>query len=241
VPLTGDGSTGDVVVEVQGVKSNARQLSEWDVKLDYQWLDLLVKGKGQLTGSGTLRFRADLAGVRTKPAEAPTFLPRGGSATKDSVLTLTASGSSGDASCTRTLSGAADYVSTPALAGQPNHPTLGSNFALDAHAAKGQLALAFGFQTSPHTLTLSGTGTGCSGTFPWPATLGLLEGPMSLPRDQTDAPALIGPLPGLNLTLDANAGLLARPWPAPDIPSLTLTVNAAAAKNPPRDTVDTGL
>jgi hypothetical protein len=64
---------------------------------------------------------------------------------------------------------------------------------------------------------------------------------MSLPRDQTDAPALIGPLPGLKRTLDASAGVLARPWPAPDVPSLTLTVNAAAANNPPRDTVDTGL
>jgi hypothetical protein len=57
----GPGSSGDVIVEVRNVKSNARQLTEWAIPLQYNWLHAADQPEWLLTGSTTIRYRADLA------------------------------------------------------------------------------------------------------------------------------------------------------------------------------------
>jgi hypothetical protein len=48
------------------------------------------------------------------------------------------------------------------------------------------------------------------------------------------------PLPALNLTLDSSLGIIAYPYTS-SVLSLSVSLSAAAAQHPPRDTVDTGL
>ena len=93
LPQKGPGSSGDVVVEVRGVKSNARQLTEWSMPLKYVWINAGGKTGWKVEGSGTIRLRADVGGYRVVPGEAPKYILRGGAPTKDSALPVTASGS----------------------------------------------------------------------------------------------------------------------------------------------------
>ncbi len=238
LPRAGAGSSGDVVVEVRGVKSNARQLTEWAIPLKYTWTDANDISGHRFDGSGSIRFRADVAGHRLVPGEAPKYVARGGAATKDSSLALTASGSHTDGECTVTLSGSGVYVSPAALGGVPG-VILANGFRIAGDTRQVALGLAFGFMDSPHTLTFSGKSCP-GGAFPVAPTLGLLDGVVDLPADQSDNPPTF-PLPGLQFTLDANFGMPATSKPYSDFGgTITVSWTAVQAKAPPRDTDDAG-
>ncbi len=237
LPRNGAGSSGDVVAEVRGAKSNARQLSEWSLALTYLW-DRPYFGYPTLKmeGSGHVRIRADLGGYRMAPAEALQYKPRGGATARDSHLDVTASGSYSDGECTFRLSGSANYVS-PILAGGAAVPILGNGFRLAGDSKRAALGLAFGFSQSPHVLTISG-GSGCvAGSYPIAPTFGLLDGAIDLPQDQSDTPATFS-MPGIVFALSASYGIPA--LSRPNEFGGTVSWTAAAAKHPPREGVDAG-
>ncbi|MCC6194112.1 MAG: hypothetical protein IT518_06540 [Burkholderiales bacterium] len=236
LPLTGPASSGDVVVTVRDVKSNARQLTEWSIPLKYQWTNAGDVTGWKFDGTGTLRLRADVGGYRMKPGDAPLYKARGGSPTRDSRLTITASGSHSDPTCTSKLSGTADYAS-PAQEGAPAY-LLVSAFSVAGDTKQGKLGLALGFGESPHIATFSGAN--CPPPFPVPATLGLLEGPQNLPVDQSENPVMF-PLPGFAFTLNAGFGVPPVSKTTKDAGgTLTVSWTGVVTKSPPRSTDDAG-
>jgi hypothetical protein len=243
LPQTGAGASGDVIVEVRGVKSNARQLTEWAIPLKYSWNNWGDLSGLKFDGNGTIRFRADVGGYRLVPGEAPKYITRGGAPTKDSVLVTTASGSHtefdsrGRPICTTTLSGTGNYVSPAALNHVPG-TVLASAFSIDGKTKQAALGLAFGFLASPHTATSSGTD--CSGSNPIAPTMGFLDGVANLPSDQTDNPGMI-PLLALQFTLGSTFGIPARSKSDTGFGgTITVSWTAAAAQTPPRDSDDAG-
>ena len=141
LPFSGKGSNGDVLVEVNGVRSNARQLSDWTILLNYLWYsgnDVL-----HLEGHGQVRFRADVGGYRLKPAETPREPIRGGAVHRDTTLEVKASGSFTEQGCTYTASGSQTYYSPlgpQALTGS----ILSSMMRVEADRRVGDLALLLG-------------------------------------------------------------------------------------------------
>ena len=240
LPRTGAGSNGDVIVEVRGVKSNARQLTEWQVPFTYDWAHVFDVAEFHMGGNTTLRYRADLGRYRLMPHETPHWIQSlGGPPTQDSSLQVSASGTHIEPGCASTLGGLGIYP-TPASPNATSGLVLANFFKFDAETKNGSIGLAFGEFGSQHTITLSGPSCGSSGTVPAPIVLGLLEGQSNFPNGQTDNPTLV-PLPALNFTLGANWGIPAKQliddsaggeikvfWPA--VPAIA----------PPRDTVDAG-
>ncbi len=206
LPRSGAGSVGDVIVEVRGAKSNARQLTAWSLPLRYTWFSAYDGPGLQFDGSGTVRFRADVGGYRTTPGEAPKYRLRGGAPTKDSSLTVTASGSHTDGDCTQTLSGTGTFVSPAALGGVPG-TVLASAFSLAGETKLGALGLGFGAIAIPFQMTF--TGKGCSGSYPAAPTMGLLDGPTDFPAEQTDNPQTF-PLPGIHFVLNRGSAFRRR-------------------------------
>ncbi len=238
LPLKGAGSHGDVVVEVRGVKSNARQLTEWSIPLTYQWLDAADYRGVKLDGFGRVRYRADVAGYRLAPGEPLRYPLRGGPPTRDSALTVTAAGSYSESDCTVTVSGTGVYESP---AGGVPATVLAAGFKVDGKTLDGGLGLAFGSAagSSPHIATLSGKGCP-NDSYPFAATFGFLNGISSLPTDQSDQPSLYDitailytlnstyTMPAVNTKKTDFGGTIVVSWPA---------VGAMAA---PRNTDDSG-
>jgi hypothetical protein len=239
LPQTGAGARGDVIVEVRGVKSNARQLTEWSIPLKYSWINAYGVPGWKFEGTGKIRYRADVGSYRLLPGEAPKYITRGGYPTKDSVLPVTASGSHTEGDCTSTLSGTGNYVSP--VARIDAGPVLGSAFRIAGDTKQAALGLAFGFSVSPHTDTISGPKNCVPGSYQIAATMWLLDGPANLPIDQTDTPGLI-PLPALQFTLDSNFGMpaLSKSYPRVHDGTITVSWTAVPAQTPPRDTDDAG-
>jgi hypothetical protein len=238
LPRSGSGSSGDVVVQVNRVKSNARQLTEWQIPVDYEWVGVAGSpAAARLDGTGTMRFRADVAGFRTKPAEALQFEERGGPVTQDSQMIVTGSGQwSSGASCTSTLSGVATYVAAPQSG--PGHVLLGF---VKMRADTSTAAVGFGLSGPvSHRITRSGSASGCSGTIPTPVVTGFLEGQLSFPRDQSQMPQQAPSVPAINLVLDSAFGLPAKAVPSTLYSGMRVTLRAGTAKSPPRDTDDSG-
>lgn len=225
-------------MEVKSVKSNARQLTEWAVPVTYSWISPGDMTGHRWDGTGTLRLRADIAGYRLKPGEAPEYKLRGGVPTKDSKLTVTASGSHTEGSCTETLSGTGVYVSPAQLGGEPG-TMIASAFRIDGKTRQGFLGMGFGFVDSPHKITLSGKD--CSGSVPAAPTLGFMDGIAEFPWDQSDDPPVGLILGAMSFTLDNNFGIPAKTKTATDFGgTLTVTLGAAPAKFPPREGEDAG-
>ncbi|MCC6869353.1 MAG: hypothetical protein IT522_11090 [Burkholderiales bacterium] len=235
LPLTGAGSSGDVVVEVDRVRSNARQLTEWVIPIKYSWVDVGDTPGWRVDGAGAVRLRADIAGYRLLPAEAPKYKSRGGALTRDSAMRITASGSSAMGDCTATLGGTGEYVAPVAGAAT----ILASAFRVAADTRQGALGLALGFAQSPHTITISGRDCP-SVTMPFAATFGLLDGPVSFPNDQTDNPQIFE-MPGVTFTLDSAFNIPPVSNSSNDAGgTLTVSWSGVVTKAPPRDTDDAG-
>ena len=161
LPQKGPGSSGDVVVEVRGVKSNARQLTEWSIPLKYVWNNPGGKTGWKIEGSGTIRLRADVAGHRVVPGEVPKYIPRGGAPTKDSSLTLTASGAFTKGACTEKLRGTSTF---DRQGGDGSGVGLVSAFVIAGDTRKGSLGMLLAVPATQLTVTRSGSSASCSGT-----------------------------------------------------------------------------
>ena len=237
LPLTGAGSIGDVLVEVRGVKSNARQITQWSVQVDFTQ-SVPLFGSFQYKGSGTMRFRGDIAGWRTEPGGTVKYVERGGFPTKDSKISVTASGSWNLPGCTSTLSGSWDYVSIAATNGlSTGNPVTRALFGVRADTK----AAAYGFSLEgellPHVVTA------CDGKKTYTiASMGKLKGQILLPDSQRDEPNLSG-IPGYQFSLNAAYDMPVQSSTDNSggfIGNVSATTKAASAISPPRDTEDSG-
>lgn len=137
---TGTGCAGPVHVEVRGLKSNLRQLTEWTLKLDYTWKLLEAQGL-KVDGLATIRLRADVGPTREAPGEVATEPLRHTVATRESNLPMVASGAFPTPKCTLLWSGSPTYKAIP-LPGEDDQ--LVAYLALDTHARQGRLGLGIG-------------------------------------------------------------------------------------------------
>jgi hypothetical protein len=203
LPLKDAGSKGEVHVEVAGApgkvrKSNARQLAEWNVPVQYTFNDVFGTTGWIIAGTGAFRFRGDVGGSRTKPGTTPVLPVRGMFPTKDSSMHFVASGSHTD-TCTSTISGSATLGSQ--TSGNLAFFVLAA-LDIDARPPQtGTLGLAYGALAGsfPFTLTVSG-GPNCSGTYPLPFSFGELEGPHEFLQPTEMGPNV--PATSLHLSLD---------------------------------------
>jgi hypothetical protein len=208
LPLTGPGSNGDVIVEIQGQlgrtrKSNIRQLTEWDIPLHYLWSDVYGYKGMKFEGNGTLRFRADVGSYRDKPGTPPIFPIRGMFPTKDSSFPVTGSGFSTYSDCTLTLSGSGIFPVYTALGGASPPLVLFTVMKVDTNTPH-QGALSLGFGGDPGTWPFKATWSGkiCSGSFLVACTFGRLDGPDYFPSSPDDnSPLILFPM-ALSLTFD---------------------------------------
>jgi hypothetical protein len=204
LPLTGPGSNGDVVVEVDGAlgrkrKSNVHQITEWAILLKYLWTNAFDVEGFKIDGGGILRFRADVGTYRLKPDATPTRPFRGMRPTNESSLRLTASGTNSEGGCTQTLSGSAAFpVETSGPTVSLVLLTAMNVDTLTPHL--GALGLALGdLGAFPFQFTLSGPD--CSGSYPAAPTFGLLGGEVDFPSPLNEGSAPL-PVPAIPLTFD---------------------------------------
>jgi hypothetical protein len=228
-----------VVVQVRGVKSNARQLTEWPIVLTYGWAEVATIQEWKMLGQGLIRFRADVADYRLLPGETPNPNIVGGVPTKDSFLTVTASGVHSDGDCLVTLGGIGRYGS-PADPSASNGILLSGGFNIDSGSRTGVWGFGFGNAPgSPHQVTISG-GPRCTGQFPFAAFMGRLDGNRTVPVTQEDNPPTIT-ISGADLGLDTNYGILARTFVDTGAGgSINVSWSPVPAKTPPRIGDDAG-
>jgi len=244
--LPGPTASGDIVVELRGVKSNARQLTLWSMPINYSWNPALFQG-WKMQGSGTIRMRADIAGYRTSPAGPLIFITPGGPSTNDSSVQITGSGSySVGSNCTATLSG--DYT-FGSVFGSTGIPTvfLSAQFAMDGNLKQGALSLLLGATQVNSTFLETYTGD-CGGQKPdhIPPYAGVQDGGASIPAGQSDNAPQSSLPQALKLQLDANYGIRGdsrSSLPAAGVQGagmVTWSWPSVPASGPPRDDKDSG-
>ncbi len=246
LPVAGAGAKGDIVVTVEGVRSNARQLSQWTIPLNYEWTNVGDKKGLRFAGSGQVRFRADVGGYRLEPAEKPRYKLRGGVANPETKLEVVASGVHvEDSGCTLTASGTDVYYS-PARTGAGLGPMLESFIRIDTEQLRGSLGLAFASIADPGTrFTTGGTykvdGKPCpkysTGV---PPAFGLLDDVTLFPIDQSDYPEFL-PWPSIDFTFAKGfpIGAVVRHG-SKEEGNITVSWPAVTPDAPPRDTPDAG-
>jgi hypothetical protein len=246
LPVTGAGAKGDVVVTVDGVRSNARQLSQWTIPLNYEWTNVGEKKGLRFAGSGEVRFRADVGGYRLEPAEKPRYKLRGGVANPESKLEVVASGVHvEDSGCTLTASGTDVYYS-PARTGAGLGPILESFIRIDTEQLRGSLGLAFASIADPGTrFTTGGTyivsGKPCEKySTGVPPAFGLLDDVTLFPIDQSDHPEFL-PWPSIEFTFGKGfpIGSVVRHG-SKEEGNITVSWPAVTPEAAPRDTPDAG-
>jgi len=244
VQLPGPTTSGDVVVEINGVPSNARQLTEWSIPVTYTWNPALFQGF-QMQGNGTIRMRADIAGYRMKPGGSLTYLYTGGLVTKDSALQITGSGSYAiGGGCTAKLSGTRNFVSI--LSGGIPHSILGAEFGIDGNLRQGALSILIGATDESGTFMETYSGNCTTPPDQFIAAVGVQDGAVSVPSDGSDNPQTLSLPEGIKLLLDANYAI--QPvnrgsLPAPGVQNGGMVVYSwplVSASAPPRDTPDSG-
>ncbi len=189
-------------------KSNARQLTEWDIPLHYLWSNAMGLSGWKFEGNGTIRLRADVGSYREKPGASPSFPVRGIFLTRDSSMPLTGSGSAAAGGCTVTLRGHGTFAA-PASGGGASLPlVLASGAKVDTNSRQGAIGLALGAASAgdiPFIATISG-GQNCYGTYTVAPLFGILEGADMFPVPPDDTAVL--PLPALQVSYDRNFRLL---------------------------------
>jgi len=245
LPVAGPGAKGDVIVTVDGVRSNARQLSQWTIPLTYAWNNVGDMKGLRFAGSGEVRFRADVGGYRLEPAEKPRYKLRGGVANPESKLEVVASGVHiEDSGCTLTASGSDVYYS-PARTGAGLGPILESFIRIDTEQLRGSLGLAFASVVDPGTKFTTGgtykTGKPCEKfSTGVPPAFGLLDDVTLFPTDQSDYPEFL-PWPSIEFTFGKGF-----PMPAvvhkgsKEEGDITVSWPVVTPDAAPRDTPDAG-
>jgi len=212
LPSTGPGSNGDVIVEIPSTtgapkKTNVRQLTEWKIPLHYQLANAYAHTSWTFEGTGSLRFRADVAPTVPMDGGVPVFPIRGLSPTTESALPVAASGSFPvGATCTQVLTGSGTFPTTPPM---PATLVLGSMMKIDTSAHTGSLGLAFGATAAAFPFKANYVGTNCppSGEQTIACAFGLLEGPGNFPSPLGDGMS-IGPIPAFAIAFDPQFKLL---------------------------------
>ncbi len=242
--LPGPTTSGDVIVEIRGVRSNARQLTEWSVPVTYTWNPALFQGF-KMQGNGTIRLRADIAGYRTEPAGMLTYLYTGGLTTQDSSLQITGSGSYDQGGgCTATLSGTRNFVTI--LSGGIPQTILGAFFGIDGNLRQGALSITLGATALAGYFVETYSGNCSTPPDSFVAAVGVQDGAVSVPSDPSDNPQTLALPQGLRLQLDANYGIAPvnrGSLPAPGVQNGGMVVYSwplVPANAPPRDTDDSG-
>jgi len=243
--LPGPTTSGDVVVEIGGVKSNARQLTEWSIPVTYTWDPALFNG-WKMQGSGTVRLRADIAGYREAPGGQLKYLYRGGPATQDSSLQITGSGAYTDSGgCTATLSGTQNFQSIFG-GGAATLIFLDAEFGIAGDTRSGALSLLFGAGTLSGDFVETYSGNCTIPPDKVPPTPGVQDGAVPIPSGQNDDAVVTTRPLGLQLLLDANyaiPGATKSSLPAAGVTGAGKVVYswpAVPASTPPRDTEDAG-
>ncbi len=147
LPQNGSGSAGPVRVQVGPHRSNVRWITRWTLSLDYRWAYPHRPGM-TVSGTATIRHRADIGRVRDRPGDAPRDPVRYAVATRDSSLPLRAAGSHTDApDCTHTWSGTVTYPGTHLVNGR----VLFADLMVDTASRQGALGLGIGSMTADFT------------------------------------------------------------------------------------------
>lgn len=188
LPRSGRGSAGPVRVEVRGLKSNWRRLTEWTLKLDYTWKVLEAQGL-KVAGLGTIRLRADVGPTREAPGEAPAQARRYTIATRESNLPMVASGAFPTPQCTLVWSGSATYKAIT-MAGEDDQ--LVAYLALDTQTRHGSLGLGIGSMVPDFTQS------GCGAPTKFQAIFGVLDEEIMYPSPVEGSTDMI-PLHALGL------------------------------------------
>jgi hypothetical protein len=242
--LPGPTTSGDVVVEIRGVRSNARQLTQWSIPVTYKWDPALLDGF-KMQGNGTIRLRGDIAGYRVKPGGSLTYLYTGGFSTKDSNLQVTGSGTHNDGGgCTSTLSGTRNFVSL--LSGGIPTNILDAQFGIDASTRQGALSILVAATDLSGFFVQTYAGNCTTPPDRFAIAVGVQDGAVTVPSDGSDNPQMMSLPQGIKLQLDASYAITAvnRPsLPAPGVTGggmVTYSWAAVAATAPPRDTPDSG-
>ncbi len=245
LPAAGPGASGDVIVTVDGVRSNARQLTKWTVPLTYQWADFGDLKGVNIKGDGQVVFRADVGGYRLEPAEKPRYKLRGGVSNRETRLEITASGTYVEPdNCKYTGSGSDVYYS-PVRVGAGLGGQLESYVRVDTEQLRASLGLAFANLVLPAT-QLSHYGTRKDGSpcpqfsVGVPPAFGLLDSTTQFPVDQAEPPQFL-PLPSIDFTVDKNFTMPATVRKGhKDEGNITISWPVVTAEVPPRDTPETG-
>ena len=204
LPSTGPGSNGDVVVEVPALTngtrlSNVRQLTEWDIPLKYLWTNPYNQLGWKFEGNAIFRYRADVAGYLANGASTPAFPVRGMSPTLESALPITGSGTASDSTCSKVLSGAGTFVSSPV---GPPTLVIGAMMKVDTGTRQGALGLALGATSATLPFISTNSGAGCDPPFQVVCTFGTLVGPEYFPSPSGDGVS-IGPISAFPIAFDS--------------------------------------
>lgn len=148
LPPTGAGSIGNVLVKVRTLSSNVRTITQWVLPIAFDSTNQQDNPAQRITGSGTLRFRADVGSYRDKPGQPPIKPVIYAACTRDSTLTLTASGSRPDVldPCTHTWSGSITYSGTPLATDPLPSAAIISYLQVDTANRKARMAFQLGVQ-----------------------------------------------------------------------------------------------
>lgn len=207
LPRTGTGSAGNVEVWVRGHKSNVRRITEWNVPIQYTWKNTSLSGP-TVAGPITLRFRADVGDYRDFPGIPPLKPERWALATRDSIASLTGSGTGVDGGCTHTWSGQRDFPAS-GFPGGPIESLIAARFKVDTVTNTGAIGLALGAATSPYTMTIVCPPEG-STSEDFMVALGLLDGVQGFHSPNPDPNDPEVPLPAVNITFGPDYTIPAR-------------------------------
>jgi hypothetical protein len=205
LPLTGTNASGNVQVIVDGHKSNVRQLTEWDLTLNYRWRDIAFPAL-QITGPVNLRFRADIGDFREKPGQSPTAAGvRYALATRDSATTQSTNSSAAAGACTIFWSGSLTFPS------KETNPTavafIATRFLIDTAAKTGKVGLAYGHPTGQMFTQTTECPNG-SETHTFAILFGVLNGLATFndPLGRAEVPPL--PVAALNIAFDSDFSII---------------------------------
>jgi hypothetical protein len=218
---TGPGSEGDVVVTVNGVKSNVVSLSAWNGTFTYS-----VAGEQSIEAAATMNmhWRADIHKWRRTPHTDPTRYRRPVYAIGDSNAMISASGSASEPlpdGTTLTL-GISAGLSLPVLSGAGSvsaaPPWFSAGVLLDGDTGQGWID--FSIVTNKNVISTSGNA--CTGPFEFGMEDILLFQRTTWPQLGPDG-TVIGTQPwlGIPVSVDtADYAVLAPPQPYSDSSSL---------------------
>lgn len=216
LPSTGPGSNGDVVVEIPSTtgalkKTKARQLTEWNVPLHYKMIDAYAHTGWTFEGTGSVRYRADVASYLPTDGGIAVFPTRGLSPTLESALPVTASGSFPiNSTCSQVLTGSGVFPTAPTT---PPTMVLAAMMKIDTSTHTGSLGLGAAATLASIPFKANYVGTNCppGGEQVMPVTFGQLEGTSMFPFPNGE-PMSLGPLPAIELAFDSQFKLLKKTY-----------------------------